>query len=71
MYLKFPNSFLIPVKLINNLVDNLNIEEKLSNKKDANESEDYFIEEGLKDIKNKKIWEEMDEEYSESQVMNK
>ncbi|SJU00149.1 Uncharacterised protein [Clostridioides difficile] len=30
--------------------------------------EGISIEEGLKDIKNKKIWEEIDEEYSESQL---
>ncbi|WP_315080995.1 hypothetical protein [uncultured Clostridium sp.] len=133
MYFKFPNDFLIPVKSVSDLIDDLNtenlrtdkdenIEEEiteeketeikeekeevllnkrglqgidevindkefsdlLSNKCDFSEEckitqkeileeverkEEISIEEGLKDIKNKKIWEEIDEEYSESQLM--
>ncbi|ACD23662.1 hypothetical protein FDE76_00320 [Clostridium botulinum] len=132
MYFKFPNDFLIPVKSVSDLIDDLDIEnlrtdknedieeklievkedeikeekeEKLLNKRglqgvdevindkkiselisgkcdfldeckiiqkeiteEVERKEEISIEEGLKDIKNKKIWEEIDEEYSESQL---
>ncbi|NFN93944.1 hypothetical protein FDB28_07515 [Clostridium botulinum] len=129
MYFKFPNDFLIPVKSVSDLIDDLDIEnlrtdknedieeklievkedeikeEKLLNKRglqgvdevindkkiselisgkcdfldeckiiqkeiteEVERKEGISIEEGLKDIKNKKIWEEIDEEYSESQL---
>ncbi|MBN1068915.1 hypothetical protein DVW02_13120 [Clostridium botulinum] len=133
MYFKFPNDFLIPVKSVSDLIDDLDIEnlrtdknediqekiteekedeineekeEKLLNKRglqgidevindkkiselisgkcdlldeckiiqkeiteEVERKEEISIEEGLKDIKNKKIWEEIDEEYSESQLI--
>lgn len=70
MYLKFPDSFLIPVKLVENLIDDVNSKDLRSNKEEISKTKikkDIFIEEGLKDIQNKKIWEEIDEEYAESQ----
>ncbi|WP_252231810.1 hypothetical protein [Clostridium sp. ZBS15] len=133
MYFKFPNDFLIPVKSVSDLIDNLDIEnlridkseeieeeinevieEEIKEEKEevllskrglkgidevindeefsefiaskcdfsdeckitqkeiieeVERKEGISIEEGLKDIKNKKIWEEIDEEYSESQLM--
>lgn len=133
MYFKFPNDFLIPVKSVSDLIDDLDIEnlrtdknedieekitevkedeikeekeEKLLNKRglqgidevindkkiselisgkcdlldeckiiqkeiteEVERKDEISIEEGLKDIKNKKIWEEIDEEYSESQLI--
>ncbi|ACD52206.1 hypothetical protein FDB55_07380 [Clostridium botulinum] len=131
MYFKFPNDFLIPVKSVSDLIEDLNtedlrtdkdenIEEEITEEKEIKQEkesvllnkrglqgidevikdkkfsdllsdkcdfsneckinhneiseevdrkEEISIEEGLKDIKNKKIWEEIDEEYSESQLI--
>ncbi len=125
MYFKFPNDFLIPVKSVSDLIEDLNtedlrtdkdenIEEEITEEKESvllnkrglqgidevikdkkfsdllsdkcdfsneckinhneiseevDRKEEISIEEGLKDIKNKKIWEEIDEEYSESQLI--
>ncbi|MBY6929309.1 hypothetical protein [Clostridium botulinum] len=104
MYFKFPNDFLIPVKSVSDLIEDLNtedlrtdkdenIDEVIKDKKfsdllsdkcdfsneckinhneiseEVDRKEEISIEEGLKDIKNKKIWEEIDEEYSESQLI--
>ncbi|AOR24444.1 hypothetical protein [Clostridium taeniosporum] len=132
MYFNFPNDFSVPVKSVNNLTDNLELEslrkEKYEEIKDevieiiedeikenneeeflntrglqgideviSNEEfkhliidengindgckvtkediineietkEEDIIEEGLKDIEKKRIWEEIDEEYSENQL---